>query len=161
MAMDFAPPRVQSYFMSMKLPRSPYDREGGLVYFPRLVGKIRMHLGGELPADYHANLGAGFDLRCCEFLHVDYDTLAAKVREGGSDEDLLEWCFATGRRPQEGEIFMWNEYLRKCGWNDHYSERLRTRLEGLGMAGRTDIQTMFDLIEVDEGREPGGAEATR
>jgi hypothetical protein len=29
------------------------------------------------------------------------------------------------------------------------------------MAGRSDIQTMFDLIEVDEGREPGGAEATR
>jgi hypothetical protein len=54
---------------------------------------------------------------------------------------------------------MWNEYLRKCGWNDHYSERLRTRLEGLGMADRTDIRTMFDLIEVDEGREPGGAKA--
>ena len=54
---------------------------------------------------------------------------------------------------------MWNEYLRKCGWNDHYSERLRTRLEDLWMAGRTDIQTIFDLIEVDEGREPGGAGA--
>jgi hypothetical protein len=135
--------------MVTKFPRSPYDRAGGLVYFPRLVGKIRMHQAGELPDDYHANLGAGFD------------TLAAKVREGGSDEDLLEWCFATGRRPQESEIFMWNEYLRKCGWNDHYSERLRTRLEGLGMAGRTNIQTMFDLIEVDEGREPGGPAAAR
>lgn len=161
MAMDFAMPRGQNHIMATKFPRSPYDREGGLVYFPRLVGKIRMHQGGELPADYHANLGAGFDLRCCEFLHVDYDTLAAKVREGGSDEALLEWCFATGRRPQESEIFMWNEYLRKCGWNDHYSARLQTRLEGLGMTGRTDIQTMFDLIEVDEGREPGGPEATR
>jgi hypothetical protein len=147
--------------MVTKFPRSPYDRAGGLVYFPRLVGKIRMHQAGELPDDYHANLGAGFDLRCCEFLQVDYDTLAAKVREGGSDEALLEWCFATGRRPQESEIFMWNEFLRKCGWNDHYAERLRTRLEGLGMAGRTDIQTMFDLIEVDEGREPGGPAAGR
>ena len=29
------------------------------------------------------------------------------------------------------------------------------------MAGRTNIQTMFDLIEVDEGREPGGPAAAR
>lgn len=157
--MDFARPGGQHAGMSQHFPRSPYDREGGLVYFPRLVEKIRLHQQGELPEDYHANLGAGFDLRCCDFLHVDYEALAAQVREGKSDAEVLEWCFANGRRPNDDEIFMWNEYLRKCGWNDHYSERLRTRLEGLGMADRTDIQTMFDLIEVDEGRAPGGAHA--
>jgi gluconokinase len=141
----------------MTFPRSPYDREGGLVYFPRMVEKIRLHARGELPADYHANLGAGFDQRCCEFLHVRYEDLVGRVREGGPDAEVLEWCCRSGRRPTEAEIFMWNEYLRKCGWNDQYSERLRTRLEGLGMAGREDVRTMFDLIEVDEGREPGGA----
>lgn len=145
--------------MSEVLPRSPYDREGGLIYFPRLVQKIRLHQCGELPADYHANLGRGFDQRCCEFLHVDYGELAAQVRPDRSDSELLAWCFRNGRRPTDGEIFMWNEYLRKCGWRDEYSERLRTRLEGLGMAGRADVPTMFDLIEVDEGREPGGAQA--
>jgi hypothetical protein len=145
--------------VSNRFPRSPYDREGGLVYFPRLVDKIRLHQRGELPEDYHANLGAGFDLRCCDFLNVDYDALAEEVRAGKSDAEVLEWCCAHGRRPNNDEIFMWNEYLRKCGWNDHYSERLRSRLEGLGMADRTDIRTMFDLIEVDEGREPGGVAA--
>ena len=145
--------------MSNPFPRSPYDRVGGLVYFPRMIEKIRLQQRGELPEDYHANMGAGFDLRCCDFLHVDYEAVATQVREGKSDAEVLEWCLANGRRPNENEIFMWNEYLRKCGWNDHYSERLRTRLEGLGMANRTDIQTMFDLIEVDEGREPGGANA--
>jgi len=145
--------------VSNRFPRSPYDREGGLVYFPRLVDKIRLHQRGELPEDYHANLGAGFDLRCCDFLNVDYDALAEQVRGGKSDAEVLEWCCAHGRRPNDDEIFMWNEYLRKCGWNDHYSERLRSRLEGLGMADRTDIRTMFDLIEVDEGREPGGVAA--
>jgi hypothetical protein len=144
--------------MSSPFPRSPYDREGGVVYFPRMTDKIRRHQRGELPEDYQANLGAGFDLRCCDFLNVDYDTLAGQVRAGRSDAEVLEWCFACGRRPGKNEISMWNEYLRKCGWNDHYSERLRTRLEGLGMADRTDIRTMFDLIEVDEGREPGGAQ---
>ena len=145
--------------MSERFPRSPYDREGGLVYFPRMLDKIRLQQAGELPGDYHANMGAGFDLRCCDFLNVDYEAVAAQVREGKSDAEVLSWCCANGRRPNDNEIFMWNEYLRKCGWNDHYSERLRTRLEGLGMADRTDILTMFDLLEVDEGREPGGAGA--
>jgi len=27
------------------------------------------------------------------------------------------------------------------------------------MAGRSDVQTMFDLLEVDEGRTPGGTAA--
>jgi hypothetical protein len=145
--------------MNEVLPRSPYDREGGLVYFPRLVQKIRLHQRGELPTDYHANLGRGFDQRCCEFLHVDYADLAEQVQAGRSDAEVLAWCFEQGRCPTKGEIFMWNEYLRKCGWHDEYSERLKMRLEGLGMAGRMDVQTMFDLIEVDEGREPGSAEA--
>jgi hypothetical protein len=29
-------------------------------------------------------------------------------------------------------------------------------LAGLGMADRSDVQTMFDLLEVDEGRPPRG-----
>lgn len=145
--------------MNEQLPRSPYDREGGLVYFPRMVEKIRRHQQGALPEDYQANLGAGFDRSCCDFLQVDYGALTARVAAGGTDAEILEWCFQNGRRPGENEIFMWNEYLRKCGWNDHYADRLRTRLAGLGLADRADIRTMFDLIEVDEGREPGGASA--
>ncbi|MGA0849295.1 MAG: DUF5069 domain-containing protein, partial [Chthoniobacterales bacterium] len=66
--------------MSERFPRSPYDREGGLVYFPRMLDKIRLQQAGELPGDYHANMGAGFDLRCCDFLNVDYEAVAAQVR---------------------------------------------------------------------------------
>ena len=65
--------------MNARWPRSPYDREGGLVYFPRMVEKIRLHQRGELPADYHANLGAGFDRSCCDFLQVDHGALTARV----------------------------------------------------------------------------------
>jgi hypothetical protein len=146
--------------MNRRFPRSPYDREGGLVYFPRLVDKIRLRLAGALPDDYLANLGRGFDGDCCEFLQVSYEDLAERVAAGCTDAEALEWCRERGRRPTAAEIHMWNEYLRKCGWNDQYSGRLRTRLEGLGMAGRGDVLTMFDLLEVDEGRLPGGAGAT-
>jgi hypothetical protein len=32
--------------MSEQLPRSPYDVVGGLVYFPRMLDKIRLHARG-------------------------------------------------------------------------------------------------------------------
>ena len=43
------------------VPRSAYDRVGGLVYFARMLDKIRLHRDGQLRTDFHANLGAGFD----------------------------------------------------------------------------------------------------
>lgn len=145
--------------MSESFPRSPYDREGGLIYLPRMLDKIRMHQRGELPEDYHANLGGGFDKRLCDFLHVRFEDVAGRVALGGSDEEVLAWCMENGRQPTAEDIHLWNEFLRKCGWKDAMSARLRTRLEGLGMADRTDVLTMLDLIEVDEGRPPRDAGA--
>lgn len=145
--------------MSETFPRSPYDRVGGLVHLPRLLDKIRLRLRGELPPDYYANLGKGFDLRFCELFEVAYEDLVARVEAGDDDAQVLAWCEQNGRRPSEAQIHMWNEYLRKCGWNDEYTPRLRSRLEGLGMSDRVDVQTMFDLLEVDEGRPPHGAGA--
>jgi gluconokinase len=50
------------------VPRSAYDRTGGLVYFARMLDKIRRPAAGQLRADFHPNLGAGFDARCCHLL---------------------------------------------------------------------------------------------
>lgn len=155
--MDFAARESHDAPMVPKFPRSPYDREGGLLYFPRMLDKIRMKQRGELPADYHANLGKGFDRSCCDFFHVRYEDLAARVEAGLDDSEVFLWCCEHGRRPAPHEVQVWNEYMRKRGWNDEYAERLKTRLEALGMAGRGDVLTMFDLLEVDEGRPPGGA----
>jgi hypothetical protein len=159
MAMDFVAVALHHAGMAHPLPRSPYDAEQGLLYFPRMLDKIRMKQRGELPADYHANLGKGFDLNCCDFFRVGYDAVAAQVEAGRSDAEVFAWCCANGHQPDAKEIHVWNEYMRKRGWNDEYSERLKSRLEGLGMADRADVQTMFDLLEVDEGRPPRGAAA--
>ena len=122
------------------------------MYFSRMLEKIRLHSRGELPADYVANLGEAFDLRCVNFLHVSYDSLTAVVLAGSTDEDALEWCFAHGRKPSDEEMEVWNEFMRKRGWNDVGSERLAQRLAESGHRSRTDIQTFFDFIDLDEGR---------
>ena len=56
----------------MKYPRSPHEKVGGVVYFGRMLDKIRLMQSGELHPDLHQNLGGGFDKRCVDFLHVSY-----------------------------------------------------------------------------------------
>jgi gluconokinase len=132
--------------------RSPSEKVGGLFYFGRMLDKIRRHAKGELPPDYHANLGKGFDEKCVRFLRVNYDQLVERVGKGGTDEEILQWCFYVGRRPSEDDIYVWNEFMRKRGWNDEVSEILNRRKAEGGMADRSDIETAFQFIDADEGR---------
>lgn len=133
--------------------RSPHEKTGGIVYFARMVDKIRRHAAGELPAEYHANLGGGFDARCASFLWVEYPALVERVKEGGSAEEILEWCFAQGRKPSAEEIEVWSEFMRKRGWDDEATPLLQRRLRESGFEDRTDVETFFDFIDLDEGRE--------
>ena len=138
-------------------PRSAYDKVGGLVYFARMLNRIRLHAAGELPPEYHNNLSKGFDGRCCRFLKVDYAALRARVLQGGTDEDILDWCFAQGHRPNEEEIMIWNSFLRKRGWRDEEdgsTEELERYKAQSGLSNRDDFVTFFDYYDVDEGRKP-------
>ncbi|CAA9219814.1 MAG: hypothetical protein AVDCRST_MAG42-508 [uncultured Chthoniobacterales bacterium] len=132
--------------------RSPAAKVGGLVYFGRMLDKIRVHARGELPAEYQANLGKGFDANCTTLLRVEYKQVVELVRQGSSDEEVLAWCYQNGRRLQADEIYVWNEFMRKRGWNDEIAEFLVRRKKEAGMAGRSEIKTMFEFIDVDEGR---------
>jgi Domain of unknown function (DUF5069) len=140
----------------MNIPslRSPHEKNGGIVYFARMIDKIRLHAAGNLPGDYLPNLGGGFDERCVDFLHIKYPALVEHAKQGAGDAEILEWAFAQGRKPSDEEIEIWNEFMRKRGWNDEASPRLKQRLAEGGWQNRTDIQTFFDFIDLDEGRDP-------
>jgi gluconokinase len=140
--------------MSKVALRSPSEKVGDLFYFGRMLDKIRLHAKRELPADYHSNLGKGFDEKCVRLLRVNYDQLVERVKKGGTDDEILQWCFSIGRKPNEDEIYVWNEFMRKRGWNDEVSETLKRRKAEAGMSDRADIQTAFQFIDADEGRPP-------
>ena len=139
----------------MKIPglRSPHDTVGDIVHFGRMLDKIKLHAQGKLPAEYHQNLGKGFDGRVCSLLGVKYEDVIARVKLGGEDQDILEWCFTSGRKPSEEEIEIFNSYLRKRGWRDDASPRLAQRKKEYGISDRDEVQTFFDIIDVDEGRD--------
>jgi len=141
--------------MTSKFPRSPYDSVKGLVYFARMLDKIRLHAAGELPEVYHKHLGRDFDGRCLNFLHVKYDDVRARVLRGDTDEEILEWCYQHGRRPTDEEIETWSDFMRKRGWRDASSDRIVFRLKEAGLEHLdSDAVTMFDFIDLDEGRTP-------
>ena len=141
-------------------PKSLKETTKGMMYFPRMLDKIRLHARGELHEDYHNNLGAPrtLDGACCNFLRVNYADLRQRVLQGGTDEDILEWCFENGRRLNEGDLFVWNGFASKLGWRDSFAARLEERKKEHGIADRTDILTIPDLMDFDEGRF---AEATK
>lgn len=163
-----ATPDFDERQVSMALPyptlipglRSPSDQVGGIVYFGRMLDKIRLAAAGKLPEGWQAARGmankSSFDARCCRFLQIDYGALEAETLKGGkSGEELLAWAFAHGRRPNEEEIEVWNAFMMKRGWRDAGTQRLNERLAEIGLPPGT-VQTMFEFIDLDEGRlRPG------
>jgi gluconokinase len=135
--------------------RSPYIKVGRLVYFGRMLDKIRLHAAGRLPLeDYGANLGKGFDARCCSFLRVHYDELRDRVLAGGaSDEQLLAWAEERGGRRTDEECEIWNGFMMKRGWRDAAADILRKRIRESALESQP-IMTMFDYLDFDEGRDP-------
>ena len=136
-----------------RFPISPKLLCHGLVYFPRMLDKIRLHSAGQLPAAYHENLGQGMDSWICQFLHIEYETVRALVADGASDDSIFKHCCSQGRRPNAFEIQMFNEFLAKRGFRDGMTERLAMRKQEAGWSARDDIQTFFDYIECDELRQ--------
>lgn len=132
--------------------RSPREEVRGLVYFGRMVDKLRLEQEGKLPEDYLENMGKGFDGACCDFLGVKYEQLKERVQKGDSDEALLAWCEDHGKKRDATDRKIWNAYLSKRGWRDDLSERLVFRKKEAGWENRQEIQTFFDYLDADEGR---------
>lgn len=133
--------------------RSPYAKVGRIVYFGRMLDKIRLHARGALPvADYAANLGKGFDGRCCAFLRIDYARLVPKVLAGGTDAEILAWCEECGGSRTDEECEVWSGFMMKRGWRDGGAEILAKRIRESALEDKP-ILTMFDYLDFDEGRD--------
>ena len=134
-----------------QFPKSPLEEVAGMRYFGRMLDKIRLHARGELSEEYHKNMGRAIaaDGTCLNFLRIRHDDLKKRVSEGGSDEEILEWCYQNGRRLNEGDLVVWNNFILKHGWND-FATQVRDRLKKeIGIADRDDIQTIGQVIDFE------------
>ena len=142
--------------MNMSSPgpdlRSPYEKTCGLVYFGRMLDKIRTLARGEFSRDCVEDFEKDFDQKCSMFLGVNYDLLVDYVNQGLTDQAILQSCFGMGNRRSEGEIHMWNEFMRKRGWNDELSGALEDQKKKYAMLSRSEIETGFQFIDAYSGR---------
>jgi hypothetical protein len=138
--------------------RSVYAKVGRLIYFGRMLDKIRLHAAGKLPAEYVDNLGDAklntLDGRCCRFLGVRYTDIRARTLASGSDEEVLAWVHARGTLRTDEECHVWNRFLLKLGWRDERSAVLAQRIRDAGGFPGKTIETIIDHIEYDEDRDP-------
>jgi gluconokinase len=136
----------------MRVPglRHSAEEVDGLVFFGRMLDKMRLRAQGKLPPDYKTT---GTDQRVCRFLRVDYAQLQETVLAGASDQEALEWCFKHGRKPDEEEKVIFNAFLCKRGWRDNQTADLEQMKRARGFEHRTDIQTFFDFHKADENED--------
>lgn len=147
--------------MSTRFPVSAHQKTRGLVYFARMIDKIRLHAEGWLPADYVGHLGnadrTSFDARCCRYLELDYEAVKARALQGGTAEEVYD-DLIRGRKPlNEEQVLVWNLFLLKRGWRDSGSPGVAEGKAAGGLADRADIQTYVDLQDAEEGRDPAAA----
>lgn len=130
-----------------------FEKTRGMFYFARMCSKIRLHAQGKLPKDYHEMLGQGFDGRTCRYLSVRYEDVKAQVLAGKADAEVLDWCFASGRRLTGEEVLIYNSFMSKRGWHDDETDGfIPQMIRQYGLNNDGTVQTDFDLIEIDEGR---------
>lgn len=130
-----------------------FEKTAGMFYFARMCSKIRLHGEGRLPSEYFEMLGQGFDGRTCRYLRVSYESVKARVLAGETNAEVLEWCFANGRRLNAEEILIYNSFMSKRGWHDDETDEfIPAMIKEYGLPDNGTARTDFDLIEMDEGR---------
>jgi gluconokinase len=82
----------------------------------------------------------------------EYADIQKGIASGKSDMEMLDWCYANGRRPNDEEVFIWNLFMEKRGWRDDDSPLVQREKESIGLGHRDEIQTLFDFYDFDEGR---------
>jgi len=133
-------------------PRSAKDKLVGLVSLKRAIDKAKAYNEGKL-GEYHYD--CPHDKPLFEFLGLDSETFAAKVKELDTDDRIGPWVqqsFLRSKTPQQIEAFN----AERMRWHpdpgsdtEGYFAQLREQVA----PGRSEIVTWFDLLDLDEGRK--------
>ena len=130
-------------------PRSPRDELGGITFLPRTIDKMRANLAGTL-GEYKAKVG--YSERLFAFLDVTADEFEAVVAANADDAGVLAALMERAPR-SAAEIEAFNEQARSYPQDEAGRQRHQMLLEEAGYGHRTDITTMFDRLDLDDGRD--------
>jgi Domain of unknown function (DUF5069) len=132
-------------------PRSPNDKLAGIVSLKRTIDKSKANDEGHL-GEYHFD--CPHDKPLFEFLGTNAAEFGAKVRELKTDDAIATWVLQNGLRDKSADEIEEFNVARRRWHPDPGSDSEKYFKETLAKAapGRTDIETWFDLLDLDEGR---------
>lgn len=134
------------------LPRSPYEKLGGLVHLPRLIDKARLYPKGKLLG--YNYLTVGFDKYLLDLFCLDGAEFENIVARSRTDEEVLMLLKARlgASWPSDHAIAEFNAKLiqRRPDTPERKSKFDHIR-RGLPATKRR-VETYFDLIDLEEGR---------
>lgn len=137
--------------------RSPREALGGYVILPRLIDKVRLHARGQLPQEYVGNLlkpGLSLDGWFLTFTDLDAEQLQRVILSSDTDEPVLTWVKRHAQPHTESEQRQWASRIEAYRPVPDTAQRRRESYSE--MASIIDVATLsvFDLIDMDEGRRP-------
>lgn len=134
-------------------PRSPRETMDGWSYLPRYIDKIRLHLAGQLHADYQENFGQGFDGMWLKYAGVTHEQMIEVVKKSITDGEVCDWVRKNVKKsPAEKSAHAQDILNRPKADNAEAVARLKMRKEQSGFSQRDDIKTFVDYIDADEKR---------
>jgi hypothetical protein len=130
---------------------------GGYVFLPRLIDKVRLHAQGKLPPEYVGNLlkpGLTLDGRLLTFTGLNAEALRRAILTSKTDVEIFAWVERHAKPHTEGEKRQWIAEIESYRPNPETARWRRETYKEL--AARIDPATLslFDLIDMDEGRIP-------
>ena len=138
-------------------PRSPKALLGGIAHLGRFIDKIRLRHAGKIQ-DYNY-ITVGFDKHLIEFLGIDPKAFEQLVLAGGTDEDVLTWVVANGKKVTAAEVRLFTSNLLGAKPDDDGArQRFQGRLQdiatkrGVSVLALPPAHTWADVIEIDEER---------
>jgi hypothetical protein len=140
--------------LTKRSPRSPRVRLGGLVILPRMLDKGRAAVAGTL-GEYHYDCPLDGFLKA--FLDFDAAGLKDLLATGAGDGEALAWVLANARTPRTpSEIAAWSDYAEKTAPGNLGLRGFLQETHQAIAPDRTDIHSLFDLLDVDDHVSFGG-----
>jgi len=147
--------------LTVRPPRTPYLRSVmGLVGGARMADKARARRAGKLGA-YKYGDDSGLDRGVLAALGLDETTFLEGAYQNPNDTELEEWIRARGGEVSQAKITAHNAYATTFGLRTaELGERFLQRRREV-CPERTDIETFFELIDLDDQQSFGIVDLSR
>jgi hypothetical protein len=123
------------------------------MHLPRYIDKIRLHLAGQLHADYQPNFGKGFDGAWLKAAGLTHEQFIEVVKATVTDGQVADWVRANVKKSEaEKQAHAAGMFNYPKPDDQAMQDRLKQRKEAAGLSHRDDLKTFVDFIDADEKR---------